>query len=84
MATRTKARFIAPMLLLRTDRLADHPERWAISLKLDGYRAIAFKAGGKVHLRSRNDLDGPLRDLTHAVKAQRLEGLVAKRRDRSL
>ena len=57
MATRTKARFIAPMLLLRTDRLPDDPERWAYQLKLDGYRAIAFKTGGKVHLRSRNDND---------------------------
>src|SRR5215472_4299386 len=25
--------------------------------KLDGYRAIAFKSGGKIHLRSRNDND---------------------------
>ena len=26
---------------------------WAYQLKLDGYRAIAFKSGGKLHLRSR-------------------------------
>jgi ATP dependent DNA ligase domain len=26
-------------------------------LKLDGYRSIAFKTGGKVYLRSRNDKD---------------------------
>ena len=26
-------------------------------LKLDGFRAIAFKSDGKVHLRSRNDKD---------------------------
>ena len=26
-------------------------------LKLDGYRTIAFKNGGKLHLRSRNDKD---------------------------
>ena len=45
------------MLLLRTDTLPDEPGRWTYQLKLDGYRAIAFKTGGKVHLRSRNDND---------------------------
>jgi bifunctional non-homologous end joining protein LigD len=45
------------MLLLKTDTLPDNPTRWAYELKLDGYRAIAFKKGGKVHLRSRNDND---------------------------
>lgn len=29
----------------------------SVKYKLDGYRAVAFKAGGKVHLRSRNDND---------------------------
>jgi bifunctional non-homologous end joining protein LigD len=45
------------MLLLRTDKLPDDPERWTYQLKLDGFRAIAFKTGGTVHLRSRNDND---------------------------
>lgn len=45
------------MLLLRTEQLPDDSERWAYELKLDGYRAIAFKADGRVHLRSRNDND---------------------------
>ena len=42
------------MLLLRTR------PGWravALELKLDGYRAIAFKRDGIVHLRSRNDND---------------------------
>ncbi len=50
------AKFIDPMLLQRTDRLPDGPD-WLYELKLDGYRAIAIKAGGKVRLRSRNDND---------------------------
>jgi ATP-dependent DNA ligase len=51
-----KARFIDPMLLLRTDKL---PEGGNLQyeIKLDGYRAIAFNSGGRVHLRSRNDKD---------------------------
>jgi DNA ligase D-like protein (predicted ligase) len=57
MAARMKAGFIEPMLLLRTDTLPEEPARWSYQLKLDGYRAIAFKTGGKVYLRSRNDND---------------------------
>jgi bifunctional non-homologous end joining protein LigD len=55
-ATSSSARFIEPMLLLRTDALPDG-EQWLYELKLDGYRAIAFKRDGIVHLRSRNDND---------------------------
>ena len=57
MTARVKAGFIEPMLLLRTDALPDEPARWEYQLKLDGYRAVAFKSGNKVHLRSRNDND---------------------------
>ena len=54
MARIAQAKFIPPMLLLKTDRLPDDPA-WTYELKLDGYRAIAFKRDGKVQLRSRND-----------------------------
>ena len=46
-----------PMLLLRTEMLPDDAERWEYQLKFDGYRAVAFKTGGILHVRSRNDND---------------------------
>src|SRR5215471_7555453 len=55
-SAKTTARFIPPMLLLRRERLPEGPE-WLYELKLDGYRALAIKTGGKVHLRLRNDND---------------------------
>ena len=55
-----KAKFVEPMLLLRTDALPEGPE-WMHEIKLDGYRALAIKAGGKLELRSRNDNDFSLR-----------------------
>ena len=44
------------MLLLQTNRLPEGPNQ-SYELKLDGYRALAIKAVGRVKLRSRNDND---------------------------
>lgn len=52
-----KAIFVPPMLLLPTEKLPDDGQLWEYELKLDGFRSIAFKNGGKVHMRSRNDKD---------------------------
>ncbi len=57
-----KGCFIDPMLLLRTDSLPNDGNRWEYQLKFDGYRAIAFKTGGKIPLRSRNDHDFSIRN----------------------
>jgi len=53
---RLKASFVEPMLLQRCAELPDG-KPWLIELKLDGFRAIAFKTGGNVCLRSRNNKD---------------------------
>ena len=50
-----KARFIGPMLLLRTDRLPEGA-KWRYEIKLDGFRAVAFKIDGEVHLRDSGGL----------------------------
>ena len=44
------------MLLLPASSLPEG-STWLYELKLDGYRAIAFKSEGKAHLRSRNNKD---------------------------
>src|SRR5580698_8429529 len=64
----TRARFIEPMLLLRTEKLPEGFE-WQTELKLDGYRALAFKTGCKVHLSSRNgnDINGRYPGLVKAL-----------------
>src|SRR5262252_5634865 len=44
------------MLLLRTAQLPAGAQ-WSFELKLDGFRAVAIKSGGRVQLRSRNNKD---------------------------
>jgi DNA ligase D-like protein (predicted ligase) len=58
---KVSAHFIEPMLLLRTETLPDDSSAWRYEIKHDGYRAIAFKTGGKLNLRSRNDNDFAVR-----------------------
>jgi ATP-dependent DNA ligase len=48
------------MLLQRTETLPEAAE-WLYQLKIDGYRALAFKTGGRMQLRSWNDKDFTLR-----------------------
>ena len=71
MTTRVKRHFVEPMLLLRTDALPDD-RRWDYQLKLDGYRAVAFRTGGTVHLRSRNDNDFSVRSQSRVDFSPRL------------
>jgi ATP-dependent DNA ligase len=40
---RSKAAFVEPMLLLKSSSLPDD-DGWLREIKLDGYRAIAFKS----------------------------------------
>jgi ATP-dependent DNA ligase len=48
------------MLLLKSSSLPDD-DGWIREIKVDGYRAIAFKSAGKLELLSRNDNDMAVR-----------------------
>jgi DNA ligase D-like protein (predicted ligase) len=50
------ARFIEPMECLPVEKIPEG-ELWTYELKLDGYRLVAVKAGGKVTLYSRRGTD---------------------------
>jgi DNA ligase D-like protein (predicted ligase) len=52
-AIRTHAIFLEPMECLHVSKLPEGPN-WVYEIKLDGYRAVAVKTGGKVTLFSRN------------------------------
>jgi len=58
------------MLLLRSEKLPEGPD-WLYELKLDGYRALAIKSGGKLQLSSRNDNDfrGRYPEIAAAIRA---------------
>jgi bifunctional non-homologous end joining protein LigD len=59
------------MLLLPASELPED-DAWLYEVKLDGYRAVAFKTGGQVHLRSRNDSDFTRRYATVSAALQNL------------
>ena len=84
MPPRAEAKFIDPMLLLKTDALLEG-NAWEYQLKLDGYRAAAFKKNGTVYLRSRNDNDfnvrypGVVKGLAKLPNDTVIDGEIARR-----
>jgi ATP-dependent DNA ligase len=57
------------MLCLSTSSLPEGNE-WQYELKLDGYRAVAFKTAAKVNVRSRNNKEFASRypSIAHALQ----------------
>jgi ATP-dependent DNA ligase len=64
------ARFIEPMECLSVEKIPEG-ELWTFELKLDGYRLVALKTGGKVTLYSRRgtDLSRRFEDVTADLAA---------------
>ena len=60
------ASFIPLMLLQAVTQLPDDPKEWLCELKLDGWRAIAFKSNGNgtIFFRSAKELVLPRLDQT--------------------
>ncbi len=69
--------WMAPMLATLTDERFSDPD-WIYERKLDGERALAFRAGGKVRLLSRNRKDiGPAYpELVDALSSEPCEDFV--------
>src|SRR5271166_196768 len=64
----TKTGFVEPMQCRAVDALPEGPE-WAYEFKLDGYRALGLRIGGRSGLLSRNakDLSARCPDITTAL-----------------
>jgi ATP-dependent DNA ligase len=62
------ARFIEPMECLPVDRIPEG-HLWSYELKLDGYRIVAVRTGGRVTLYSRRgtDLSNRFESVTSAL-----------------
>ena len=60
------------MLLQRVSTLIDDCKHWLYELKLDGYRAVAFRRDGKVFLRSRKNNDFAARYVSLAKALSKL------------
>jgi bifunctional non-homologous end joining protein LigD len=73
----TKPAYVAPMTATLVDALPEGPD-WLYEVKLDGYRVIAVKSGGRVQLLSRrgNDLTADYPTVTTAVAALDADGAV--------
>ena len=71
-----KAEFIEPMKARMAERAPTGD--WLYEVKFDGFRALAFKEAGSVHLLSRtnHDLGGKFPDIAEALQSLRAEEAV--------